>query len=68
MEDTFNLLVDLDGPNPTCEVHTCKNGIQVHLCLANILSLSHLHARKTKGNEPLISYNQSHIITYNEYL
>jgi hypothetical protein len=49
MEGTFNLLVDLDGPSPTCEVHNYKNGIQVPLYLANILSLSHLHARKIKG-------------------
>lgn len=49
MEGTFNLLVDLDGPSPTYEVHNYRNGIQVPLYLANILSLLHLHARKTKG-------------------
>lgn len=38
----------LDGPSPTCEVHTYKNGIQVPLYLANILSLSHLQCKENK--------------------
>jgi hypothetical protein len=49
MEGTFNMLVDLDRPSPTYKVHNYTKGIQVPLYLANILSLSHLHARKTKG-------------------
>jgi hypothetical protein len=48
MEDTFNLLVDLGGLSPTCEVHTYKNGIQVPLYLANILSLLHLQCKENK--------------------
>jgi hypothetical protein len=48
MEDTFNLLTDLDGPSPTCEVHTYKNEIQIPLYLANILSLSHLQCKENK--------------------
>jgi hypothetical protein len=68
MEGTFNLLVDLDGPSPTCEIHNYRNGIQIPLYLTNTLSLLHLYVRKTKGKQPLIGYNQSQIITYNEYL
>jgi hypothetical protein len=61
MEGTFNLLVDLDGPSPTCEIHNYRNGIQIPLYLTNTLSLLHLHVRKT-------TINRLQPITYNEYL
>jgi hypothetical protein len=38
------------------------------LCLKKLLFLPHLPARKTCEKEPLIDYNQSHIVTYDEYL
>jgi len=37
------------------------------LFFANILFLLHLFVKKTIGKIPFIDYNQSHIITSNEY-
>jgi hypothetical protein len=37
------------------------------LPFANLLFLPHLLARKTIGKKPFIDYNQSHVITSNEY-
>jgi hypothetical protein len=34
--------------------------------LQNLLSLPHLHARKTCGKKLLIDYNQSHVVTFDE--
>ncbi len=34
----------------------------------NLLSLSHLHTKHTKGKKPLINYFQSHIVINFEYL
>jgi hypothetical protein len=33
----------------------------------NVLPLPCLLARRTRENEPLINYNQSHVVTSNEY-
>ncbi len=37
------------------------------MSFANLLFLLHLFARKTIGKIPFIDYNQSHVITFNEY-
>jgi hypothetical protein len=42
--------------------------IRTPLCLKNLLSLPHLPIRKTHGKEPLIDYNESHVVTFDEYL
>jgi hypothetical protein len=41
--------------------------MQNHISFANLLSLPHLIIKKTKGKEPLVNYNQSHVNTPNEY-
>jgi hypothetical protein len=56
---------NLDGP--TCElkdeVQFFVNEIPKPSCLANLMSMPQLLARKTKGVEPLVDNNQSHIVT-----
>jgi hypothetical protein len=60
------LPIDLDEPNHTCEVYNFRNGIQVPLFFANMLSLPHLLVRKKKGKrivnklQPIHTY--SHLI------
>jgi hypothetical protein len=49
-KSTFDLSINLDGLNPTFEVHNYGNKTQVPLSLANILSLLHLFISKTKEN------------------
>ncbi len=34
----------------------------------NMLSLLHLHPRRTNNKELLINYSQSHVVTSNQYL
>ncbi len=46
----------------------CIEATQAPSSFANLLSLSHLPTRKTRGKELLVDYNQSHIITSIEYL
>jgi hypothetical protein len=48
MEVILDLLVDINGPNLTCEVRNFANGIQVPLTLTNLLFSLHLLAKKTK--------------------
>ncbi len=54
---TFDLPIDLDGSNPTFEVHNYGNKTQVPFSLANLLSLLHLLISKTKEKELLVDYN-----------
>jgi hypothetical protein len=32
------------------------------MCLHNLFSLLHLHAKQTKGKKPLGDYSQSHVV------
>jgi len=41
---------------------------QTPLCLKNLLFLPHLPIRKTHEKEPLVDYNQSHVVTFDEYV
>jgi hypothetical protein len=41
---------------------------QTPLYLKNLLFSPHLPTRKTHEKEPLIDYNQSHVVTFDEYL
>jgi hypothetical protein len=38
------------------------------MCLHNLFSLLHLHAKQTKGKKPIGDYSQSHVVTSIEYL
>jgi hypothetical protein len=64
----LDLLIDLNGPSFTCEVHNFGNGIQVPLTLTNLLSFLHLFARRTKAKKLIVDYNQLHEVTFNEIL
>ncbi len=74
LEDTRtkgNLDYAVDLFEPT---HATKNELlhsrkaRAPLCFHNLLSLSHPPARKTSSKEVLVDYNQSHVVTSNEYL
>lgn len=49
------------------EVYSFGNGIQILLSLANLLSLSHVLAKKRNKKDPLVDCNQSFVVTSNEY-
>jgi hypothetical protein len=49
------------------EVYSFGNGIQILLSLANLLSLSHVLAKKINEKNPLVDCNQSFVVTSNEY-
>jgi hypothetical protein len=49
------------------EVYSFGNGIQIFLSLANLLSLSHVLAKKRNEQNPLVDCNQSVVVTSNGY-
>ncbi len=74
LEDTrtkgnLDYIVDIFEPTHAIEkelLHSRK--ARAPLCFHNLLSLSHPPARKTSGKELLVDYNQSHVVTFDEYL
>jgi hypothetical protein len=59
----------VDGPIGEVQCyHNFANASHIFLFLINLLSLPHLHVRKTKDGEPLVEYSQlQYVVTSNEY-
>jgi hypothetical protein len=70
IKEQLEEIVDLDEVTPKLvqETQNPPNLIQETMRLHNLLSLPHLLIRCTRGNEPLVDYYQSHVVTFAEYL
>jgi hypothetical protein len=65
----------LDYTINLCELTNAFEGELLHsrkvstpICLQNLLSFLHLLERKTHSKKSLNNYNQSHVVTSDEYL
>jgi hypothetical protein len=70
IEEQLEEIVNIDEiiPKLVQETQSLPNLIQEAMRLHNLLSLPHLLVRRIRGNEPLVDYYQSHVVTSAEYL
>jgi hypothetical protein len=70
IEEQLKEIINLNEVTPKLvqETQSPPNLIQEAMRLHNLLSLPHLLVRHIRGNEPLVDYYQSHVVTSIEYL